>query len=114
MLHPKVKALLDEFSDVFLKELPNKLPQICGIEHQIDLISGSALPNRPAYRCNPKEAKELQWQIKELIERGYVRESMNPCVIPTLLVPKKDGSMRMCVDCHAINKITIKYRYLIP
>ena len=110
-LHPKLKALLDEFWDVFPKELLKELPPICGIKHKIDLIPGSALPNRPAYRCNSEEAKELQWQIEDLMERGYVRESMSPCVVPTLLVPKKDGSMHMCVDSRAINKITIKYRY---
>ncbi|KAK9689361.1 hypothetical protein RND81_09G054900 [Saponaria officinalis] len=58
-----VRELLDEFRDVFPKELPNGLPPKRGIEHQIDLISGAALPNKPAYRCNPEEAKELQRQV---------------------------------------------------
>jgi hypothetical protein len=62
------------------------------------LIPGASLPNKAAYRCNPEESKELERQVSELIERGYVRESLSPCAVPALLVPKKDGTWRMCVE----------------
>jgi hypothetical protein len=49
-----------------------------------------------------------------LLDHGYVRESHIPCVIPVILVPKKYGTWRMCVDCRAINNTTIHYCFRIP
>ncbi|KAL0375512.1 UNVERIFIED_CONTAM: Transposon Ty3-G Gag-Pol polyprotein [Sesamum radiatum] len=110
----KVTKQVKDYEDVFPDEIPPGLPPIRGIEHQIDFMPGASLPNRPAYRTNPEESKEIQRQIQEWMTKGYVRESLSPCAVPVLLVPKKDGTWRMCVDCRAINNITIRYRHPIP
>ena len=113
-LPPAVANILQEYYDVFPSEIPAGLPPIRGIEHQIDLILGASLPNRAPYKTNPEETKEIQRQVQELLDKGYVRESLSPCAVPVILVPKKDGTWRMCVDCRAINNITIRYRHPIP
>jgi hypothetical protein len=109
-----VADILQEYADVFPSEVPAGLPPLRGIEHQIDLISGASLPNCAPYRTNPEETKEIQRQVQELLDKGYVRESLSPCVVPLILVPKKDGLWCMCVDCRAINNITIRYCHPIP
>ncbi|XP_068474863.1 uncharacterized protein [Phaseolus vulgaris] len=108
-----LEDLVKEFNDVF-QDPPKGLPPLRGIEHQIDLIPGSSLPNRPAYRTNPSETKEIRQQVEALIEKGWVQDSMSLCAMPIILVPKKYGSWMMCSDCGAINNITIKYRHPIP
>jgi hypothetical protein len=108
-----VVSLLQEYEDVFPNDVPSGLPPIRGIEHQIDFVPSASIPNRPAYRSNLEETKELQRQVEELMAKGHVRESMSPCAVPVLLVSKKDGTWRMCVDCRAINNITVKYRHPI-
>ncbi|RVW67725.1 Retrovirus-related Pol polyprotein from transposon 17.6 [Vitis vinifera] len=84
-----------EYEDVFPNDVPSELPPIRGIEHQIDFVLGATIPNRPAYKSNPEETTELQRQVEELLTKGHVRESMSPCAMPVLLVPKKDGTWRI-------------------
>jgi hypothetical protein len=105
-----VVSLLQEYEDVFPTDVPSGLPPIRGIEPQIDFVPGATIPKRPAYMSNPEETKELQRQVEELLAKGHVRESMSPCAVLVLLVLKKDRTWRMCVDCRAINNITVKIR----
>jgi hypothetical protein len=105
---------MQEFDDVFPEDIPNGLPPLRGIEHQIDLVPEASIPNNPAYKSNPEKTKELKRQVDELMMKGYIRESISPCVVPVLLVPKKDETWRMCVDCRAVNNITVKYRHPTP
>lgn len=79
----------------------DELPPHREVEHRIDLIPEAMLPN------SPKEASILQKQVNKLLEEGLIIPSINICAVPALLVPKKSGEFRMCVDSKDINKIAI-------
>ena len=91
---PEVSKLLLEFLDVAPNELPNDLPPMRNIQHVVDLVPGSQLPNLPAYHMNPLEHKELKRQVQELLSKGFIHESLSPCAVPTLLHLRK-----MVVKC---------------
>nr|GFB61798.1 putative reverse transcriptase domain-containing protein [Tanacetum cinerariifolium] len=58
--------------------------------------------------------QELANQLKELLDKGFIRPSSSPWGEPVLFVKKKDGSFHMCIDYRELNKLTIKNRYPLP
>ena len=63
---------------------------------------------------DPSELAELKKQLEELLEKQFIRPSVSPWGAPVLLVKKKDGSFRLCVDYRQLNKFTIKNKYPLP
>jgi hypothetical protein len=110
---PAVKALLEEFSGLFKK--PTTLPPLRpGMQHTIDLEEGATPPAKAPFRLSWAEQEELKKQLQELLEQGLIVPSLSPYGAPVLLVKKKDGSYRMCVDYRQLNKITIRDRFPLP
>ncbi|KZT75916.1 hypothetical protein F511_47059 [Dorcoceras hygrometricum] len=62
----------------------------------------------------PPELEELRKQLTELLDTRKIRPSKAPYSAPVLFQKKHDGSLRMCVDYRALNKVTIKNRYPVP
>ena len=60
------------------------------------------------YRMAPTELAEFKRHIKDLLEKKFIRPSASPWGVLVLLVKKKDGSSRLCVDYRLLNKLTIK------
>ena len=110
----RLRSLFDEFKDVFPKELPHNLPPRRGIEHKIEVLLGSQPPHRPPYRLSADEMKELHRQLMDYLSKGFIRPSVSPYGAPILFVKKKGGSLRMCIDYPALNKITVKNKYPLP
>jgi hypothetical protein len=113
-LSEEVQELQEEFADIVVDKLPRSLPPIRSVSHHIDLIPRSIFPNRAPYRLIPQENEEVKRQVKDLLDKGLVKEILSPCVVPTLISPNKDGGWRICTDLRAINKITIRYKFPLP
>jgi hypothetical protein len=105
--------VVSEFHDVFLEELPG-MPPNRDIEFVIDLMPGTAPIYKSLYRMATPELAKLKEHNKELLEKGFIYPSSSPWGAPMIFVPKKEGTQRLCVDCHALNEVTIKNNYLLP
>jgi formylmethanofuran dehydrogenase subunit B len=105
-LDSKLNELLGKYTNLFIEV--GGLPPKRAVEHEIQLISDSTLPNLRMYRNLVMENEEIKRQVTELLDTGVIKPSSSHCGSPIVLVPKKDGGWCMCIDYRALNKITIK------
>jgi hypothetical protein len=109
----QVDGIVEEYSDIFSS--PNGVLTHFQVKHPIDLTTGAPLPNGLAYYYHSlMENEEIRCQIQEILQKGHIRPSSSPCGSLIVLVRKKDGTWRLCIDYRALKKITVRNRYPIP
>jgi hypothetical protein len=102
-----------EFLDVFPDDLPG-MPPDRDVEFTMELQPDTTPISRRPYKMTPKELAELKIQLKELLDKGYIRLSTLPWGCLTLFMKKKDQSLRLCVHYWPLNAVTIKNKYPLP
>lgn len=91
---------------MMLEELPKHLPPQREVDHQIELVPKAKSPTM-APRMTPQELEKLRKKVKELLESGYIHPSKAPFGAPVLFQKKKKGTLRLCIDYRALNKVTV-------
>ncbi|GBG89965.1 hypothetical protein CBR_g50055 [Chara braunii] len=105
---PKIEGVVAKYPVVF-EESAGVVER--EVVHAIEIIPRSSIPKGRIYRMSPGELDELRRQLKELIEKGWIRPSVSPYGSQVLFVPKKkEGTSRMCIDYRGLNAITVKNR----
>ncbi|KAJ9519415.1 hypothetical protein QJQ45_023059 [Haematococcus lacustris] len=108
----RLQALLYKYSSVFAEF--TELPPDRGVGHSIKLKPNEPIPHSRPYKLSPNEQAELAKRIPEYIAKGWIEPSDSPYSSPLLFVEKNDGTLRMCVDFRALNKITVRDRFPLP
>jgi hypothetical protein len=92
----EIEQLLAEHAECF--ETPTSLPPHQQFDHTIELMPGVQPVNVQPYCYSPQQKDEIERQIKDMIRQGIIKTSQSPFASPVLLVKKKDGTWRFCVD----------------
>lgn len=107
-----LQKLLEEYSDVLSK--PDALPPSRTLNHQIPLKAGTKPISIRPYRYSVVQTNLMEKLVKEMLESGFIKSSTNSFSSPIVMVKKKDGTWRMCVDYKELNKVIMKDKFLTP
>lgn len=108
----KLLRVLNDYKNCFATDLKS-LGCTNAAEMRIEVNNTRPVIYRP-YRLSQKEREQVRDMVGEMLEAGIVRESSSEYASPIILVRKKDGRIRMCVDYRLLNSMTIKERYPMP
>jgi len=109
----EIQDLIQKHKKVF-QDLPMELPPQRRIEHIIEVKPGSSPVKVRPYRYPHHHKTEIERLVQDLLKCGVITKSRSPYAAPVVLVRKKDGSFRLCIDYRGLNKITIKNKFPIP
>jgi len=109
---PEVQLILDDFASVFAE--PSGLPPCKACDHKIPLVLGAQPVSVRPYRYAPALKSEIERQVTEMLHSGLIRPSTSAFSSPVLLVRKKTGDWRLCVDYRMLNALTVKSKFPIP
>jgi transposase InsO family protein len=109
---PIIQTLLSRYQSLF--DQPSSLPPLRSHDHRIHLLPDATPVNVRPYRYPYYQKAEIEKKISEMLQSGMIRPSRSPFSSPVLLVKKKDGSWRCCIDYRALNSITVKDRFPMP
>jgi RNase H-like domain found in reverse transcriptase/Reverse transcriptase (RNA-dependent DNA polymerase)/Integrase zinc binding domain/Chromo (CHRromatin Organisation MOdifier) domain/Integrase core domain len=111
----RLPEALKGYADVFSPQNAEKLAANReGIDLAIEIQEGQEPPYGPLYPLSQAELEVLRRYLQENLDKGFIRPSKSPAGSPILFVPKKDGTLRLCVDYRGLNKVTVKNRYPLP
>lgn len=110
--HPDIQTILDRYSVVF-GDIPLGQPLDRGFKHTIELEPGVQAVITTPYRHPKAYNDEIERAINEFLSLGHIRPSFSPFA-SSIVVEKKHWNLRMCIDYRALNKKTMKNRYLFP
>ena len=108
----EIQQFVGEFDSIFAE--PTSLPPHKQLDHKIHLLPGLALVNVRPYHYPHFQKNEIESQVVGMLHSGIIRPSTSPFSSHVLLVKKKDGTWRFCIDYRALNNITVKDRFPIP